>query len=140
MTRPSPSDRITLHEAAALAKLSYSEVYRRVREGLAPAEQAPDGSWTMSRGDALAMERRGASKDPRKTVHIRAPKARVERWLEVAGDRPLAGWAAEILDSACDGDNLQLLTRTEMRRWRQLSDAEGLSPLEWLRKQLGSRR
>lgn len=133
-----PRGRVTLHEAASLSGLSYSEVYRRVTADppLAPAVQAPDGTWTMARKDAEALRRRQPSSDPRSAVMVRAPVERVARWRQAAGQQPVSSWLAELGDAAVDGERLDLLTRQEVRRWRELASEAGMSPMEWLRGKL----
>lgn len=129
--------RLTLHEAAALSGLSYSEVYRRVTADppLAPAVFA-DGRWTMLRSDAERLTRRQPSDDPRPAFQVRAPVDRVARWRQAAGQQPLSSWLAELADAAVDGQRLELLTRAEVRRWRELAAQEGVGPMEWLRGKL----
>lgn len=101
MTRPSPSDRLTLAEAATAAEVTYHVAYRRVTSGQIPsAEQGAGGVWTIAREDVGLIRRRERRHAEYKAYNLKVSPERAAAWQRAAGKRSVQAWLSALADAA----------------------------------------
>lgn len=99
-----PAGRLTLADAASLAKVAYSVVYQRVTNGQIPsAEQdAGSGTWTIAKRDVKLIRPGRAPKYPdgRKPFYVRVGLKRAAAWERTAGSKGVTAWLIALADAA----------------------------------------
>ena len=99
-----PRGRVTLQQAAELAGVSYSAVYRRVTGGELPSQRDASGVVTIARRDVRLIKLREPAGDDRKAVMLRPDLERYAAWERAAGDKPVSVWLGELADAAAGID------------------------------------
>ena len=102
MTRPSPSDRLTLAEAAAAAGVTYHVVYRLVAiaRTVPSAEQDTAGVWTIARRDLGLIRKRERRHAEYKAYNLKVSPERAAAWAEKAHPRSVQAWLTRLADAA----------------------------------------
>lgn len=95
-----PRGRLTLHDAAELAGVSYSLVYRRVTAGEVPSQRDASGVITVARRDLKLLGKQPKADTDRRAIMLRPDLERHAAWKRAAGDKPVSVWLGELADKA----------------------------------------
>lgn len=109
-----PTDRLTLHESAALSGLSYSEVYRRASGGLCPASQDAAGAWTIALWSVVTdgpVDVRSATDDGRQVWILTSPPPTASG---IALGQLVADELSRVLDSSSLRQTMATIDRQEL--------------------------
>jgi hypothetical protein len=95
-----PRGRLTLQEAAELAGVSYSLVYRRVQDDEVPSESDASGVITIARRDLKLLTKRPKADTKTHAVMVRPELEQYAAWERAAGDKAVSAWLEELADEA----------------------------------------
>jgi hypothetical protein len=91
---------VTLQEAAELAGVSYSLVYRRVEDSEVPSERDASGVITVARRDLKLLAKRPKADSKTHAVMVRPELEQYAAWEPAAVGRAVSAWLEELADRA----------------------------------------